>query len=88
MDAMSNIEDYSDDERAAYEQGAADTDERYQLMQLQTSQRVARIIELVAKWERHSVVMRSSGYARELRGAIGLGDVAILCTCSDCRGGA
>lgn len=81
-----SLDDYSDGERSAYEQGATDTHARYEQIQTQAADWLTKTITVVARIEAHE---RPHSYARrvlavELRDALSLGWVKLKCSCVEC----
>lgn len=80
-----SLDDYSDDERRAYEQGAADTHERYAAQEQLARDWLTKTIEVIAAVETHRGGWSASMIVGELRKALGLGTVKITCACDSCK---
>lgn len=77
-----SIGELTPSEQAAYEQGVADTHERYAAMQAQASEWLSGVLAVLAEMETHDAHGVRLYYGEKLRQALSLDpSVKITCTC-------
>lgn len=79
-----SLDDYTDAERSAYEQGAVDTHARYEAMQTQASEWLTAVLGVIGAVEAHRGGWSASMVVGQLREALSLDPtVTITCPCTE-----